>query len=74
MGDKIYSCDGSFYLKRLQSPLSTDDFETLGAEYQLLVASTLVLNLPGEEVTVTLPSALCHPTEIELAREYLSYK
>ena len=74
VGDKIYSCDGSFYLKRLQSPLSTDDFETLGAECQLLVASTLVLNLPGEEVTVTLPSALCHPTEIELAREYLSYK
>jgi len=73
VGDKIYSYDGSFYLKRLDAPLSAEDLRELGASHQLLVASTLVLNLPGEEVTVTLPSALCHPTEIKLAREYLPF-
>ena len=74
VGDKIYSHDGRFYLKRLDSPLSAEDLLELGAGHHLLVASKLVLNLPGEEVTVTLPSVLEHPTEIELAREYLSYK
>ena len=74
VGDKIYSHDGRFYLKRLGSPLSAEDLRALGASHQLLVACKLVLNLPGEEVTVTLPSVLDHPTEIELAREYLSYK
>ena len=74
VGDKIYSHNGSFYLKRLEAPLTAEDLRELGASHQLLVASKLVLNLPGEDVTVTLPSALDQPTEIELAREYLSYK
>lgn len=44
IGDKIYSHDGRFYLKRLQQPLSADDFAVLGAEHHLLESVLLELN------------------------------
>lgn len=38
IGDKIYSHDGHFYLKRLQQPLAAEDWQVLGAEHHLLHA------------------------------------
>ncbi len=44
IGDKIYSHNGRFYLKRLQQDLSADDYAQLGAEHHLLHAFELQLN------------------------------
>lgn len=41
VGDKIYAHQGRFYLKRLESALTTEDFQTLGSEYHLLQAVKL---------------------------------
>ncbi len=37
-GDKIYGCDGRFYLKRMSTPLTSADLEALGAPHHLLHA------------------------------------
>ncbi|WP_372737504.1 RluA family pseudouridine synthase [Neptunomonas sp.] len=44
IGDKIYSHDGHFYLKRLQQPLTVDDLVELGAEHHLLESVLLELD------------------------------
>jgi RluA family pseudouridine synthase len=44
IGDKIYSHDGQFYLKRLEQPLSDDDFAILGTPHHLLESKTIELN------------------------------
>lgn len=44
IGDKIYSHDGRFYLKRLQQPLTTDDMAVLGADHHLLESVLLELD------------------------------
>lgn len=46
VGDKIYSFDGRYYLKRLDGALSEDDFQVLGATCQKLVAVEIQLSLP----------------------------
>ena len=38
VGDKVYSLDGHYYLKRLEGELSPHDLEALGAPHQLLHA------------------------------------
>jgi 23S rRNA pseudouridine1911/1915/1917 synthase len=38
VGDKMYSLDGRYYLKRLESELDASDLEVLGAPHQLLHA------------------------------------
>lgn len=44
IGDKIYSQDGRFYLKRLTQPLTADDIEELGAVHHLLESVLLELD------------------------------
>jgi 23S rRNA pseudouridine1911/1915/1917 synthase len=44
IGDKIYSHDGHFYLKRLEQPLTSDDMAVLGAEHHLLESVLLELD------------------------------
>lgn len=44
IGDKIYSHNGRFYLKRLQQPLTADDMAVLGAEHHLLESVLLELD------------------------------
>jgi 23S rRNA pseudouridine1911/1915/1917 synthase len=44
IGDKIYSHDGRFYLKRLEQPLTDDDFSLLGAQHHLLESKVVELN------------------------------
>ena len=46
VGDKIYTQDGRYYLKRLDGPLSDEDFRQLGARYHTLHAWALTLALP----------------------------
>lgn len=53
IGDKIYSHEGRFYLKRLQQPLSQEDIATLGSEYQLLSASALELQIGDERMAIS---------------------
>ncbi len=48
VGDKIYDQDGGFYLKRLESPLTEQDFQQLGARNHTLHAWALRLDLPGD--------------------------
>lgn len=50
IGDKTYSHDGHYYLKRLQQDLDEDDYRELGARHQLLHAWRLQLNLYGESL------------------------
>jgi len=38
LGDKMYSLEGQYYLKRLEAELEASDLETLGAPHQLLHA------------------------------------
>lgn len=45
VGDKIYQHQGKYYLKRLQQPLSRQDFASLGGLYHRLVAVELTLDL-----------------------------
>ena len=58
VGDKIYSHDGHYYLKRLGQPLDANDLAQLGAPWQQLVAARLELQLPEGEVVVSLPQML----------------
>ncbi|WP_076496048.1 RluA family pseudouridine synthase [Neptunomonas antarctica] len=44
IGDKIYSHDGYFYLKRLEQPLTADDMAVLGSEHHLLESVLLELD------------------------------
>lgn len=44
IGDKIYSHDGRFYLKRLEQALTDDDFGTLGAQHHMLESKVIELN------------------------------
>lgn len=53
IGDKIYSHEGAFYLKRLQQDLTTADLAVLGAPHQLLHAYFVQLQLGKDEQAVT---------------------
>jgi 23S rRNA pseudouridine1911/1915/1917 synthase len=55
VGDKIYAFDGEYYLKRLQQPLTVEDYQILGAEFQQLQAVLLMLQMYGESYEVELP-------------------
>ena len=48
LGDKIYAHDGRYFLKRLDSPLTEDDFQQLGARTHCLHAWAVHLNLPAQ--------------------------
>ena len=50
IGDKIYSHDGAYYLKRLEQALTSKDFEALGATYHMLSASLLEIALEDKTV------------------------
>lgn len=52
IGDKIYSHNGYYYLKRLKQPLTKEDISALGAETHLLQAYQLELLL-DDKVSVT---------------------
>lgn len=52
IGDKIYSFNGRFYLKRLFSELSEKDFAIIGAYHQQLLASKITLMKNGSIVTI----------------------
>ena len=48
VGDKIYDQQGRYYLKRLDGPLSYEDFQQLGARCHTLHAWALTIDLPGQ--------------------------
>ena len=52
VGDKIYSEDGHYYLKRLEQNLSEADYQQLGASHQLLHACSVQLNVYGEVIVL----------------------
>lgn len=58
VGDKIYSWNGEYYLKRLSASLSDSDIEALGSKSQQLVATRLLLALPEGRVEIVLPAYL----------------
>lgn len=43
IGDKIYSHDGAYYLKRLNKPLTEQDFHVLGAPHHKLTAVEITI-------------------------------
>lgn len=53
IGDKIYSHDGRFYLKRLQQDLDEQDWAALGAPHHLLHAFQLEVDCGYEQATIT---------------------
>lgn len=53
IGDKIYSHNGQYYLKRLQQDLSAEDYAALGAEHHLLHAYRLELDCGYEQAVIT---------------------
>ena len=53
IGDKIYSRNGYYYLKRIKQGLDSADFQQLGGEYHLLEAVECVLNIDGSEVRIS---------------------
>lgn len=55
IGDKIYSHDGAFYLKRLQHDLTAEDLARLGAPHHLLHVHAVQLNLGQTVVEITDP-------------------
>jgi len=52
IGDKIYSKEGQYYLKRLETPLEKADFAELGSEYQMLMAVRMELNPDDQPVII----------------------
>lgn len=48
VGDKLYSHDSLYFLKRCKDDLQADDLLKLGAPHQLLHAYSLALDLPDE--------------------------
>ena len=48
LGDKIYSCDGHYYLTRMKRQLNDDDYAALGASHHLLHAWAVELRLPKQ--------------------------
>ncbi|ASP40859.1 RNA pseudouridine synthase [Bacterioplanes sanyensis] len=56
VGDKIYAFDGEYYLKRLQQPLTAQDYQVLGAKCQQLQAVRLGLELYGQTIDIRLPA------------------
>ena len=55
VGDKIYSHQGRYYLKRFEQPLSAEDYATLGAPHHLLHAYQLELDIGLAQVTINNP-------------------
>lgn len=54
VGDKIYAHAGRYYLKRLNVPLDQNDFERLGARYQMLCACQLDIKAKDESAELNL--------------------
>ncbi|RRD00679.1 pseudouridine synthase [Amphritea balenae] len=53
IGDKLYSHDGYYYLKRIEQGLNTDDYVHLGAEHHLLEAVRCVISPEGKEIVIS---------------------
>ncbi|WP_430460236.1 RluA family pseudouridine synthase [Thalassolituus sp. LLYu03] len=53
IGDKIYSHDGRFYLKRLQQDLAASDIAALGATHHLLHAWRVEVDCGYEQTVIT---------------------
>lgn len=64
IGDKIYSHQGRYYLRRLDTPLTDEDLQRLGSAYHQLEATELELSL--QEGALQLTSA---PVTWELSEE-----
>lgn len=54
LGDKIYSQGGKYYLKRLESELTEQDFNVLGARSHQLTAVEIEVNADGERYTISI--------------------
>lgn len=54
IGDKIYSQAGKFYLKRLESGLTDQDFTALGATSHRLTAVEIEINTDDERYTISI--------------------
>ncbi|WP_420599768.1 RluA family pseudouridine synthase [Neptuniibacter sp.] len=54
IGDKIYSQAGKFYLKRLESGLTDQDFTALGAISHRLTAVEIEINTDDERYTISI--------------------
>lgn len=54
IGDKIYSQGGKFYLKRLESGLTDQDFTALGATSHRLTAVEIEINTDDERYTISI--------------------
>lgn len=52
IGDKVYSHNGAYYLKRIEQGLSGKDISALGGEYHQLVACAIELNIKGQRVKI----------------------
>lgn len=55
VGDKIYSLDGFYYLKRLNQPLESSDYQALGSHAHQLLSVALELLLDDETVFIEIP-------------------
>jgi len=54
IGDKIYSQGGKFYLKRLESDLTDQDFTALGATSHRLTAVEIEINTDDDRYTISI--------------------
>ncbi|MGH1462312.1 MAG: hypothetical protein ACRBB6_09760 [Neptuniibacter sp.] len=54
IGDKIYSQGGAFYLKRLESDLTDQDFTALGAHCHQLTAVEIEINADDEPYIISI--------------------
>lgn len=52
VGDKVYAHQGAYYLKRLNNPLTEEDYRLLGGDFHKLSAVCLELMLEDEVITI----------------------
>ena len=53
IGDKVYAFSGHYYLKRISDGLNATDISILGGEHHQLIAKQLVLNLNGDNISLS---------------------
>ena len=51
-GDKVYAHEGAYYLKRLHSPLTEEDYQLLGGQFHRLSAVCLELRFEDEVIKI----------------------
>ncbi len=54
VGDKVYSNQGRYYLKRIESGLNQADLQDLGSPFHCLAAVSLLLSIDGQEIRLSL--------------------